>query len=65
MAHVPTFAMIVLPFEPLWLFARAGHLAVGDTAPDFALPVLHGDHVVRLSDEIRQKPVVLIFGSYT
>ena len=65
MAHVPTFAMIVLPFRPLWMSARAGDLAVGDPAPDFALPMLHGDRVVKLSEEIRQKPVVLIFGSYT
>ncbi len=65
MSHVPTFAMIVLPFKPLWMSARAGHLAVGDPAPDFALPMLHGDRVVTLSEEIRQKPVVLIFGSYT
>jgi hypothetical protein len=65
MSHVPTFAMIVLPFRPLWMSARAGHLAVGDLAPDFALPVLHGERVVKLSDEVRRKPVVLIFGSYT
>ena len=65
MSHVPTVAMIVLPFKPLWMSARAGHLAVGDLAPDFALPLVHGDRVVRLSEEIRKKPVVLIFGSYT
>ena len=65
MSHVPTFAMIVLPFKPLWMSARAGHLAVGDPAPDFTLPMLHGDRVVKLSDEVRLKPVVLIFGSYT
>ena len=64
-SHVPTVAMIVLPFKPLWISARAGRLAVGEPAPDFALPVLHGDRVVKLSDEIRRKPVVLIFGSYT
>jgi hypothetical protein len=65
MSHVPTLAMIVLPFKPLWMSARAGHLAVGDPAPDFVLPMLHGDRAVKLSEEIRQKPVVLIFGSYT
>jgi hypothetical protein len=65
MSHVPNIAMIVLPFKPLWMSARAGHLAVGEPAPDFALPVLRGDRVVKLSEEIRQKPVVLIFGSYT
>jgi len=65
MAHVPTVAMIVLPFRPLWMSARAGALTVGSPAPDFALPMLHGDRVVTLSEEIRQKPVVLVFGSYT
>lgn len=66
MSHVPNVAMIVLPFKPLWMSARAGHVQVGDPAPDFALPVLHGDRVVKLSDELRQKkPVVLVFGSYT
>ena len=65
MKHLPPVAMAILPFKPLWMSARAGNLAVGDPAPDFALPVLHGDRVVKLSEEIRQKPVVLIFGSYT
>lgn len=65
MSHVPGVAMIVLPFKPLWMSARAGHLQVGDTAPDFALPLLKGDRTVTLSNEYRQKPVVLVFGSYT
>ena len=65
MSHVPPMAMMVLPFKPLWMSARAGTLQVGDTAPDFALPLLKSDRVVRLSEEYRQKPVVLIFGSYT
>ena len=65
MSHVPGVAMMVLPFKPLWMSARSGHLQVGDPAPDFALPVLHGDRVVTLSNEYRQKPVVLVFGSYT
>jgi hypothetical protein len=65
MAHVPTIAMIALPFKPLWMSARGGHLHVGDPAPDFTLPVLHGDRAVTLSDEYRKRPVVLIFGSYT
>ena len=65
MSHMPGVAMTVLPFKPLWMSARSGHLQVGDPAPDFALPVLHGDRVVTLSNEYRQKPVVLVFGSYT
>lgn len=65
MARVPSIAMIVLPFKPLWMSARAGSLRPGDRAPDFTLPVLHGDRTVTLSAQYRQKPVVLIFGSYT
>jgi hypothetical protein len=65
MSHMPGVAMAVLPFKPLWMSARRGHLQVGDPAPDFGLPVLHGDRVVTLSNEYRQKPVVLVFGSYT
>ena len=65
MSHVPSVAMAVLPFKPLWMSARAGALDAGDPAPDFTLPALHGDRTVTLSAEYRQKPVVLIFGSYT
>ena len=65
MSHMPGMAMMVLPFRPLWMSARAGHLQPGDAAPDFALPVLKKDHVVRLSDEYQHRPVVLVFGSYT
>ena len=65
MSHVPTIATVVLPFKPLWMSARGGHLEVGDPAPDFALPALHGERTVTLSNEYRQKPVVLVFGSYT
>ena len=65
MAHVPPFMMGVLPFRPLWMSARAGALQPGDIAPDFELPKLHGDEVIKLSRIAREKPVVLIFGSYT
>lgn len=65
MSKVPMPAMMILPFRPLWMSARAGHLQVGDAAPDFALPALEGNRVVRLSEEFRARPVALIFGSYT
>ena len=65
MARVPDQAMMVLPFRPLWMSARAGHVGVGDRAPDFSLRRLKGDGVVTLSQQYRSKPVVLIFGSYT
>jgi hypothetical protein len=65
MSHVPGVAMIALPFKPLWMSARNGHLQVGDPAPDFTLPALQDGRTVTLSNEYRQKPVVLVFGSYT
>jgi hypothetical protein len=65
MAKTPTIAMVVLPFKPLWMSARAGRLKTGDEAPDFALPTLDHSRTVKLSDEYREKPVVLVFGSYT
>lgn len=65
MAKVPMVAMIVLPFEPLWMSARKGSLNPGDAAPDLALPPVSGGALVRLSDQWRDRPVALIFGSYT
>jgi hypothetical protein len=65
MSHVPGIAFAVLPFESLWMPARAGSLKVGDAAPDFELPTLDHTRTVKLSSEYRSKPVALIFGSYT
>jgi hypothetical protein len=65
MSKVPPFAMMLVPFKPLWMSARAGRLDLGDPAPDFALPTTDHSRTVRLSEEWRQRPVVLIFGSYT
>lgn len=65
MKHVPMVAMIVLPFEPLWLNARGGHLKLGDPAPDFSLETYDKKARVQLSSFRGQKPVVLVFGSYT
>jgi len=65
MSHLPGISMMILPFRPLWMSARAGHLQVGDDAPDFTLRPLHGDRAVTLSHEYKSKPVVLVFGSYT
>ena len=41
-----------------------GMLAVGDLAPDLELGLVEGDSV-RLSSFFGEKPVVLVFGSYT
>ncbi len=65
MAHVPMISMMILPFEPMWMSARAGQLAVGSAAPDFSLPTVDGTRTVRLAQEWSQRPVVLVFGSYT
>ena len=65
MSHVPWPAFVVLPFKPLWYRARAGHLAIGDAAPDFSLESLDHRDRFQLSSLKGQKPVVLVFGSYT
>ena len=71
MAKLPMISMAILPFEPLWMSARSGKLNAGDAAPDFTLPRINSsgaspaDGPVSLSSELRQKPVALIFGSYT
>ena len=39
-------------------------LSVGDPAPDFTLKSQHGEEVT-LSSFRGQRPVVLVFGSYT
>ncbi len=65
--------MAVLPFESMWNLARGGSLDVGEPAPDFCLapvgqPATEDDGAaacVRLSSFRGQKPVVLVFGSYT
>ena len=67
MARIPgPVAFLVLPFETLWMRARAGKLQVGDAAPDFTLMKLDKSAQVQLSVLTAQRqPVVLIFGSYT
>ena len=65
MAHVPGPAFLLFPFETLWTRARAGNLLTGDLAPDFSLLKLDKSETVRLSTLTAQKPVVLVFGSYT
>ena len=65
MAHVPMPAMMVVPFEPMWNVARGGTLVVGDEAPDFTLPLVDHSTEIRLSSFRGQKPVILVFGSYT
>ena len=64
MAKLPGLAFALLPFKALWMNARTGGLHVGDAAPDFALALMNGSSMARLSS-FHGRPVVLIFGSYT
>ena len=66
MARIPgPVAFMLFPFETLWTQARAGTLNVGDPAPDFSLQAQDKSATIQLSSLNRQRPVVLVFGSYT
>ena len=67
MMRIPApVAFMVLPFETLWMRARAGTLDPGNPAPDFTLTKLDKSAQVQLSALTAQhQPVVLVFGSYT
>jgi len=65
MARLPDISMLVFPFESMWTVARAGRLRLGDPAPDFTLQTYDKTALVQLSSFRGQRPVVLIFGSYT
>jgi hypothetical protein len=65
MARMPVAAYFVIPFETLWVRARAGGLQPGQAAPDFSLAVLDKSQTVQLSSFRGKEPVVLVFGSYT
>ena len=65
MKRLPGVAYVMVPFETMWMRARAGHLNPGDLAPDFSLTKLDKSATVQLSSMAATQPVVLIFGSYT
>ena len=67
MAKIPgPIPFLILPFETLWMRARAGALQAGSPAPDFSLTKLDKTAQVQLSSlTAQQRPVVLVFGSYT
>ena len=66
MKHAPA-ALVwgLLPGPRMWLWARKGHLTQGDPAPDFTLSSPDRAARVTLSSHRGQRPVVLVFGSYT
>jgi len=65
MARLPMPAYFVIPFETLWSRARAGHVNVGDTAPSLTVKRLDDKTPVDLGSLWAERPVVLVFGSYT
>jgi hypothetical protein len=56
---------LLFPFETMWTHARAGHLRIGDPAPDFSLMKQDKSVAVDLASLTGHQPVVLVFGSYT
>jgi cytochrome oxidase Cu insertion factor (SCO1/SenC/PrrC family) len=57
------------PSIPPWVEAEHVHfeepsVSEGDVAPDFALQTPDGERTITLS-ELRGKPVILVFGSFT
>lgn len=65
MSKMPVAIFLVAPFETMWTRARAGALNVGDQAPDFSLLTLDKTAHMNLAAVRNDKPVVLVFGSYT
>jgi len=65
MAKMPMPAYFLLPFETLWMRARKGQLNLGDTAPSLTVKKLEDHSATDLASLWSDKPVVLVFGSYT
>ena len=65
MMHMPLPAYFLFPFETMWTQARFGHVNPGETAPDFTVKTLDTKSPVQLASLWTDKPVVLVFGSYT
>jgi peroxiredoxin len=49
----------------MWSRARAGHVNVGDAAPSLTVKRLEDKTPVELGSLWNERPVVLVFGSYT
>lgn len=65
MSKMPAAIFLLAPFETMWTRARAGSLNVGDTAPEFTLFTLDKSSHVSLTAIRNDRPIVLVFGSYT
>ncbi len=63
-ADRPTRSTLVAALQRQELGSLQAGPSVGDAAPDFSLVNLHGE-TVTLSNEVGEKPIVLIFGNFT
>ena len=61
----PALVWGLLPGPRMWLWARSGTLSAGDEAPNFTLSTYDHQRRVSLSSHRGDRPVVLVFGSYT
>lgn len=61
----PGWLRAITPMTPIMRSARQGPLETGDAAPDFNLQRHDHSASVRLADYQGDRPVVLVFGSYT
>jgi len=66
MKHMPgALVWGTLPASRMWLWARRGEIQEGGPAPDFTLASHDRSGRVTLSSHQGDRPVVLVFGSYT
>jgi hypothetical protein len=66
MMHLPQpVVWAAFPAPRMWTWARSGHLQEGGEAPDFTLSTYDHSSRVTLSSHRGERPVVLVFGSYT
>ncbi len=65
MASMPMPAYFLFPFETMWTHARGGTLQPGDIAPSLMVKKLEDKSPIELGSLWAERPVVLVFGSYT
>jgi hypothetical protein len=65
MMNMPMPAYFLFPFETMWTQARFGQVNPGDSAPDLTVKTLETKTPVQMGSLWTEKPVVLVFGSYT
>jgi hypothetical protein len=65
MSRMPMPAYFLFPFETMWTHARGGTIQPGDIAPSLTVKKLEDKSPIELGSLWAERPVVLVFGSYT